>query len=122
MIYVVDDDVDVLKSIKFRLETEGFAVKTFRSAAALLGSDIRNNADCLVIDYIMPGIDGIELTRKLRELDIATPIVLFTGHPDQNISTKAATVGLSHILFKPHLEESLISEVRLVMQKKGPKN
>lgn len=122
MIYVVDDDFDVLKSLSFLLETEGFEVKTFRSGAALLGSDVRNGADCLVIDYKMPAIDGIELTRRLRELEIATPIILFTGYPDQNITAKAATAGLNHILFKPHLDESLINRVRLVIQQNGIKN
>lgn len=122
MIYVVDDDFDVLKSLSFLLETEGFDVKTFRSAAALLGSDVRSDADCLVIDYKMPAIDGIELARRLRELEIVTPIILFTGYPDQNIVAKAANAGLSDILFKPHLDESLINRVRLVTQPKNTKN
>ncbi len=116
MIYIVDDDVDVLRSLKFLLETEGFDVKTFRSAAALLGSENRNHADCLVIDYIMPDLDGIALTRKLRELAVTTPIVLFTGYPDENISAKAATAGLKYVLFKPHLEESLVDQVRLAIK------
>lgn len=114
-VYVIDDDFDVLKSLTFLLETEGFEVKAFRSAAALLGSELRNGADCLVIDYKMPDIDGIELARRLRELEIATPIVLFTGYPDDNISVKAASAGLTHVLFKPHLDESLVGEIRRAM-------
>lgn len=64
----------------------------------------------------MPDIDGIELARRLRELDIVTPIVLFTGYPDHNISAKAASAGLSRVLFKPHLDESLVGEIRQAMQ------
>lgn len=119
MIYVVDDDFDVLKSLRFLLETEGFDVRTFRSGPALLSSDARNDADCFVIDYKMPYLDGLELTRKLRELNVATPIVLFTGYPDEAFSAKAATAGVRHVLFKPHLEDSLIGQVRLAMQKNG---
>jgi FixJ family two-component response regulator len=119
MIYVVDDDFDVLTSLRFLLETEGFDVKTFRSAAALLGSNLRTGADCLVIDYKMPDIDGIELARRLRKLDIATPIVLFTGYPYENIFVKAATARLNHVLLKPHLDESLVGQVRLAMQTRG---
>ena len=58
MIYVVDDDHDVLTSLRFLLETEGFEVCTFRSGSALLGSSTRQNADCLIVDYKMAGIDG----------------------------------------------------------------
>ncbi len=119
MIYIVDDDVDVLGSLKFLLETEGFDVKIFRSATALLESEIRNDADCLVIDYKMPDVDGIALTRKLRELAVTTPIVLFTGYPDENISAKAAIAGLKYVLFKPHLEESLVDQVCLAIKKKA---
>ena len=61
MIYVVDDDYDVRTSLRFLLETEGFDVRTFRSGVALLGSSTRNRADCLVVDYKMAELDGLEL-------------------------------------------------------------
>lgn len=61
MIYVVDDDYDVRTSLRFLLETEGFDVRTFRSAVALLASSTRNRADCLVVDYKMAELDGLEL-------------------------------------------------------------
>jgi two-component system response regulator FixJ len=54
MIYVVDDDSDVLGSLRFLLETDGFDVRTFRSAAALLNGSVVGEADCIVIDYKMP--------------------------------------------------------------------
>jgi two-component system response regulator FixJ len=112
MIYVVDDDFDVLKSLRFLLETEGFEVRTFRSGSALLGSRARHDADCLVIDYKMAEIDGIELAYKLRDLDINTPIVLITGYPDENILAKAGLAGVGQVLLKPHLEDSLVASVR----------
>jgi len=112
MIYVVDDDFDVLKSLRFLLETEGFEVRTFRSGSALLGSRARHDADCLVIDYKMAEIDGIELAYKLRDLDINTPIVLITGYPDENILAKAGLAGVRQVLLKPHLEDSLVASVR----------
>ncbi|MGY4592990.1 response regulator RpfG family c-di-GMP phosphodiesterase [Bradyrhizobium sp. GM22.5] len=60
-VYVVDDDAAVLGSLRFLLETEGFAVQTFRSAPALLNATTPPGADCYVIDYKMPDINGIEL-------------------------------------------------------------
>lgn len=112
MVYVVDDDFDVLKSLRFLLETEGFDVRTFHSASALLGSRVRHDADCLVIDYKMAGIDGIDLTYKLRDLDVQTPVILITGYPDENIEAKAGRAGVRQVLLKPHLEESLVASVR----------
>ena len=112
LIYVVDDDYDVLRSLRFLLETEGFDVRTFRSGSALLGSATRHSADCLVVDYKMAGIDGLELAHRLRGLDVSTPIVLITGYPDENIATKASSAGVRQVLLKPNLEDSLVECVR----------
>jgi two-component system response regulator FixJ len=119
MIYVIDDDFDVLKSLRFLLETEGFDVRTFRSGAALLGSRDRNEADCLVVDYKMAGINGLELTQKLRDLDILTPIVLITAYPDDNIDTMASRAGVHQVLKKPHLD-SLVASVRSATNSGSP--
>ena len=112
MIYVVDDDYDVLRSLRFLLETEGFEVCTFRNGSALLGSSTRQGADCLVVDYKMDGIDGLELAHRLRGLDVSTPIVMITGYPDENIAAKASSVGVRQVLLKPNLEDSLVECVR----------
>jgi len=112
MIYVVDDDYDVRTSLRFLLETEGFEVRTFRNGSALLGSATRNQADCLVIDYKMVELDGLELATRLRRLQVSTPIILITGYPDENISAKATSAGVRQVLLKPNLEDSLIDCVR----------
>jgi two-component system, LuxR family, response regulator FixJ len=112
MIYVVDDDHDVLTSLQFLLETEGFDVRTFRSGSMLLGSSSRHDADCLVVDYKMAGIDGLELAQRLRRLDVCTPIVLITGYPDANIAAKASSAGVRQVVLKPYLDDSLVECVR----------
>jgi two-component system, LuxR family, response regulator FixJ len=112
MIYVVDDDYDVRTSLRFLLETEGFDVRTFRSGSALLGSSTRNCADCLVVDYKMAELDGLELVTRLRRLDVSTPIILITGYPDENISAKASSASVRQVLLKPNLEDNLIDCVR----------
>ncbi|MEA2940035.1 MAG: hypothetical protein QOD09_564 [Bradyrhizobium sp.] len=112
LIYVVDDDHDVLSSLRFLLEAEGFDVRTFRSGSALLWSSARHGADCLVVDYKMAGIDGLELANRLRGLDVSTPIVLITGYPDENIEAKASLAGVRKVLLKPNLEDNLAECVR----------
>jgi len=119
VIYVVDDDPGVLGSLRFLLETDGFNVKTFRTGAALLNAVASNCADCFVIDYKMPNMNGIDLVNQLRKRDIAAPIILITGYPDANIPAKAAVAGVHHVLLKPHLEESLVSRIRGAIQEAG---
>lgn len=116
VIYVVDDDTDVLGSLRFLLETDGFDVRTFRSGAALLNGAASGKVDCFVIDYKMPTMSGIDLANRLRSRHSATPIILITGYPDENIEEKAAAAGIRHVLLKPHLEESLVSRIRGAIQ------
>jgi two-component system, LuxR family, response regulator FixJ len=120
VIYVVDDDAGVLGSLRFLLETDGFEVETFRSGSALLKSVAANEADCFVIDYKMPGIDGIDLANQLRSRDVAAPIILVTGYSDDNIPAEAAVAGVYHVLLKPHLEESLVAWIRDAIQEVSP--
>jgi len=118
MIYVVDDDSDVLGSLQFLLETDGFDVRTFKSGAALLKDTASDNADCFVIDYKMPNMNGLDLVNRLRSQDISAPIILITGHPDEHISEKAATAGVRHVLRKPLLDDSLIGHIRGALQER----
>jgi two-component system, LuxR family, response regulator FixJ len=115
-IYVVDDDADVLGSLRFLLETDGFDVRTFRNGAALLNVVRSIGVDCFVIDYKMPDMNGLDLANCLRKRDIAAPIILITGYPDENISTRAAAAGIHHVLLKPLLEESLVKRIRAAIQ------
>jgi len=116
VVYVVDDDTDVLGSLKFLLETDGFDVRTFRSGTALLNGNVAGKIDCFVIDYKMPVMSGIDLANHLRNGHVSAPIILITGYPDENIREKAAAAGVHHVLLKPHLEESLVTRIRWAIQ------
>jgi FixJ family two-component response regulator len=118
MIYIVDDDSDVLGSLQFLLETDGFAVRTFKSGAALLGHDASDDADCFVIDYKMPNMNGLDLVKRLKSRDVSAPMILITGSPDETIEDRAASAGV-HVLRKPLLEESLISHIRGALKDRG---
>ena len=115
-IYVVDDDADVLNSLRFLLEADGFDVRTFRNGAALLNAARSTGIDCFVIDYKMPDMNGIDLARRLRNRDMAAPIILITGYPDENIATRAAAAGVHDVLLKPLLDESLVTRIRGAIQ------
>ena len=118
IVYVVDDDAAVLGSLRFLLETDGFAVRTFRNATALLNAAGALAADCYVIDYKMPDINGIELAGRLRRSQSDMPVILITGYPDENISARAAAAGVKDVVLKPLLEENLIKRIRQAIQEK----
>ncbi len=120
IVYVVDDDTDVLGSLRFLLETDGFDVRTFRSGAALLNAIATGEVDCFVIDYKMAAMSGIDLASRLRNRNVDTPIILITGYPDGNIREKAAAAGIHHVLLKPHLEESLVNHIRAAIRESHP--
>lgn len=86
----------------------------------MLKSVAANEADCFVIDYKMPNMNGVDLANQLRSRDVAVPIILITGYPDDNIPAKAAVVGVHHVLLKPHLEENLVARIRDAIQQAGP--
>jgi two-component system, LuxR family, response regulator FixJ len=111
-VYVVDDDDAVLGSLRFLLETDGFTVRTFRNATALLNATSAPEADCYVIDYKMPDINGVELASRLRKSEDNTPVILITGYPDEKISTRAAAVGVKDVILKPLLDENLLKRIR----------
>jgi two-component system response regulator FixJ len=119
---VVDDDRDVLGSLRFLLETEGFEVRTFTSGSDLLKRPAAALPDCLIIDYKMDGMNGLDLFQQLRMQGRVPPVVLITGYPDETIPTKAAAAGIRHVVLKPHVEESLIMHVRSAIEEAGPAN
>lgn len=114
---MVDDDLDVLSSLRFLLETEGFDVRTFRSGAAMLDSTASEQFDCFVLDFKMPNMTGIAIANRLRERNVSAPIILITGYPDENIRAKAAVAGINLVLLKPDAEESLASQIRAAVQR-----
>ncbi|GGI21380.1 response regulator transcription factor [Bradyrhizobium guangdongense] len=115
-VFVVDDDAAVLGSLRFLLETDGFAVRTFRNGTALLNASGAPEADCFVIDYKMPDINGIDLAGRLRQSNGDTPVILITGYPDGNISARAAAAGVKDVILKPLLDENLIKRIRRAIQ------
>ena len=115
-VYVVDDDIGVLGSLRFLLETDGFEVRTFRSGTALLSAARPADVDCLVIDYKMPDMNGLDLVAQLRRNNVIAPVILITGYPDEKIADRAATAGIERVLMKPLLGEGLAKQIKNAIQ------
>jgi FixJ family two-component response regulator len=99
---ILDDDSAVRASLKFYLEIEGFEVRTYSSAHELLNEDSLPASSCLVADYHMPTMNGLEVVAQLRDRHILNPAILVTSHPNENLRNRADAAGIS-IVEKPLL-------------------
>jgi len=101
VVLVVDDDAAVRSALKFALEIEGFSVRLYATPEALLAENDLPAAGCLVIDYRMPEIDGLELVERLHSLGVTLPVVLISGRVTQSLRARASSLGISGVLEKP---------------------
>jgi FixJ family two-component response regulator len=111
VIAVVDDDPAVCGSLKFALELDGFAVRTFHSGAELLHAGGLKDCNCFVVDQRMPGMTGMELADALRERLVLTPVILLISHPNAALSARALKAAIP-IVEKPLLGNALVERIR----------
>lgn len=112
-VHVVDDDPSVLDSMRALLVAHGARVAVHASAEAFLAAADRTPADCLLLDLRMPGMDGLELQRRLREKGDAIPIVILTGHGDVPVAVAAMKAGALDFIEKPGTEEQILAALEL---------
>jgi len=111
-VHVVDDDVAVRKSLAFLLASEGIPVRLHESASAFLDEEMKGEVGCIVTDVRMPGIDGIELIRRLKARGVTLPVIVITGHADVPMAVEAMKEGAVDFLEKPFGDEAFIATVR----------
>ena len=118
-VLIVDDDAAVRASLKFALEVEGFQVKLYDRGAALLADANLPERACLVIDYRMPDIDGIELIERLRHLNVTLPAILITVRATKQLRMLAQRLGLNAVLEKPLPDSVLVDSIRTALASRG---
>lgn len=114
---LVDDDPGVLKSLARVLREGGWSVDTYDSAEAFLARSDTSVCGCLVLDVTMPGLDGLELQRRLTHAGQTLPIVFLTGHGDIPMTVRAIKAGAADFLTKPVDSETLLRAVRTAIER-----
>jgi two-component system response regulator FixJ len=119
IVHVIDDDAEVRQSLAFLLSTVGLAVRVHPSATAFLETlpDVQDG--CVVTDVRMPGIDGIELQRRLKAKGVALPVIVITGHGDIALAVEAMKAGAVDFIEKPFEEEALLAAIRTALSRRA---
>jgi two-component system, LuxR family, response regulator FixJ len=115
--HVIDDDEAVRESIDFLLRSARLTVKTYESASAFLAVAPTINSGCVITDVRMPGISGIDLLRRLKEMQIRLPVIVITGHGDVPLAVEAMKFGAVDFLEKPFEDEVLLASVRAALNR-----
>ena len=116
IVHVIDDDDAIRQSLAFLLSTAKIEVKTHPSAAAFLEALPGLKPGCIITDVRMPGISGIELVRRLKELNVGAPVIVITGHGDVPLAVEAMKIGAADFLEKPFDDEVLLASVRSALK------
>jgi two-component system, LuxR family, response regulator FixJ len=117
VVHIIDDDDALRESLTFLLRTANIEVQSYSSASAFLDSlTAAENLSCVITDVRMPGLSGIDLLRRLKELKISVPVIVITGHGDVPLAVEAMRSGAMDFLEKPFDDEVLLASVRTARQ------
>ena len=111
-VFVVDDDISVRESIELLIRHEGMEVETFRSAQDFLAHPRASVASCLVLDVSLPGLNGLELQKRISVEQRDMPIIFITGYGDIPMTVQAMKAGAVEFLTKPFADHVLLNAVR----------
>lgn len=115
VVHLIDDDADVRRALAFLLGTAGLAVRIYESASEFLQQDLPSLTGCVVTDVRMPGIDGLELLKRLTGGGIRLPVVVMTGHADVPLAVEAMKSGAVDFIEKPFADEVLLAAIQMAV-------
>src|ERR1700756_1723184 len=119
-VYVIDDDEAMRDSLNFLLDSAGFKVTLFENALNFLEALPGLDFGCVVSDVRMPGVDGIELLKRMKAGRSMFPIVIMTGHGDVPLAVEAMKLGAVDFLEKPFEDDRLIGMIETAIRHREP--
>jgi FixJ family two-component response regulator len=112
IVFVIDDEALIRDGIQSLIKSIGLRVETFASASEFMLAKRPDAPACLVLDVRMPGLNGLDLQRKLSDANIHIPIIFITGHGDIPMSVRAMKEGALEFLTKPVRGQDLLDAVQ----------
>ena len=117
LVYIVDDDLAVREALRSMIRSVGMRCETFASAHEFLGYSRADGPACLVLDVMLPGLSGLELSAELAKLRGEIPTVFMTGHGTIPMSVRAMKAGAVEFLTKPFSSDDLLSAIHQALER-----
>jgi FixJ family two-component response regulator len=117
IVFVVDDDVSVRESLELLIRNAGWQPETFESAQQFLSRPRALVPSCLVLDVTLPGLNGLDLQKRVAVDRTDMPIIFITGHGDVPMTVQAMKAGAVEFLTKPFGDDALLSAIRQALQR-----
>jgi FixJ family two-component response regulator len=117
IVFVVDDDISVRESLELLIRCEGWQPETFASAQEFLERPRVLAPSCLVLDYSLPGLNGLELQKRVASERTDMPIIFITGHGDVPMTVQAMKAGAVEFLTKPFGDNVLLDAIRQALER-----
>lgn len=121
-IFIVDDDVSVLKALSLLLKSHSFHVETFITAEEFLAFKHSKSTSCLILDLSLPNMNGLILQKTMKKLGLMIPIIFISGHGDIPKSVKAMKAGAVDFLPKPFAKKELFNAIEFAIAKNKAQN
>lgn len=115
-VYVIDDDEAIRRSLTFLLRTAGILVRTYDGGEEFLRDAPQLAPGCVITDVRMPGMDGLELLRRLKAADLPLTPIVMTGHGDIPLAVEAMRAGAVDFIEKPVRDDALLAAVERALQ------
>ena len=117
IVFIVDDDISVRESLELLVQNENWRPETFASAQEFLGHSRTSVPSCLVLDLSLPGLNGLELQKRLAVERIEVPVIFITGYGDIPKTVQAMKAGALEFLTKPLDSDALVSAIRKALER-----
>src|SRR6266576_3246203 len=117
IVFVVDDDVSVREGLGSLIRSVGLRVESFASAQQFLNRPRSDVPSCLVLDVRLPGLSGLDLQKRMAEVNIEIPIIFITGHGDVPTSVRAMKAGAIEFLTKPFRDRDLLDAIQQAIKR-----
>jgi FixJ family two-component response regulator len=119
VVFVVDDDISVRESLELLIHCEGWKAETFSSAKKFLDRPRSLGPSCLVLDYSLPDLNGLEVQKRVACECPEMPIIFITGHRDVPMTVQAMKAGALEFLTKPFSHDVLVNAIREGLYRSG---
>jgi FixJ family two-component response regulator len=117
IVFVVDDDVSVRESLESLLRYEGWQPETYASAQEFLARPRVQTPSCLILDVSLPGLNGLDLQKRVAAERTEMPIIFITGHGDVPMTVRAMKAGAQEFLTKPFSDDVLLAAIRQALER-----